>query len=200
MIQNYRINSVLLTSFLQGSEHMSILDIGCGINKYPFGKVTGMDIVDLPGVDIIHDMESFPYPFESESFDKIIMQHTLEHVSKENNTNIKIIEEIYRLLISNGLLIVEVPIGQWFNYDPTHKNYVGYWYWKYFSNDFPLNYYTNTRIELVKAELVGIHGLKYIEHLTLVFNWLYQKSPNGMERFINFINLDAAIKYTLRKV
>ena len=181
---------------------MEILDIGCGNNKFKrFGcHVTGIDIVDLPGVNIIHDMEQFPYPFNDSSFGKIIMQHSLEHVSKENYTNIKIIDEAHRLLIPQGQLIVEVPIGQWFNYDPTHKNYVGYWYWKYFSNDFPLNFYTKTRFKLIKVELVGIHGLKYIEYLTFMFNWLYQKSPEGMERFINFINLDAAIKYTLRKV
>lgn len=185
---------------LRRGDFIKTLDIGCGNNKYiGYGEIIGMDIVDLPGVDIIHDMGRFPYPFDDCLFDKIIMQHTLEHVSKENNTNIKIIEEVHRLLKPNGELIVEVPLGQWFNYDPTHKNYVGYWYWKYFSDDFPLNYYTDIRVELVKAELVGIHGLKYIEYLTFVFNWLYQRSPEGMERFISFINLDAAIKYTLRK-
>lgn len=179
---------------------MEILDIGCGTNKYPFGKVTGMDIVDLLGVDIIHDMESFPYPFESESFDEIIMQHSLEHVSKDNGANIKIIEEIHRLLKPNGILKVEVPIGQWFLYDPTHKNYVGYWYWKYFSVDFPLNFYSPARFKLVNAELVGLHGLKHIEVFTYLLNWFYQKTPNGTERLINFVNLDAAIRYDLVKV
>jgi SAM-dependent methyltransferase len=181
---------------------MKVLDIGCGKNKYKneLEIVTGMDKVPLPGVDVIHDMEQFPYTFADESFDKVIMQHSLEHVSKENMTNIKIIEEIHRILKPGGMLIVEVPIGQWFHYDPTHKNYVGYWYWKYFSSDFSLNFYTATRLELVKSDLVGIHGLKGIEHLTTIFNWLYQRTPNGIERFINFMNLDAAIRYELRKV
>jgi len=172
---------------------MKILDIGCGANKHAGSDVTGMDIVNLSGVDIIHNIEIFPYPFEKSSFDTVIMHHVLEHVTRTNGTNIKVIEEVHRLLKPHGKLVVDVPIGQWFYYDPTHKNYVGYWYWKYFSHDFPLNYYTHARFNLKYAELVGIHGIKYIEKLTPVFNKLYQLSPEGMERFINFINLDAAI-------
>jgi len=180
---------------------MEILDIGCGNNKYNNNSdhVIGMDKVDLPNVDVIHDMEQFPYPFNDCSFEKVIMHHSLEHVSKENNTNIKIIEEIHRILKTNGLLIVEVPIGQWFLYDPTHKNYVGVWYWKYFSHDFPFNYYSSVRFDLQSAELIGLHGIYRIEKLTSLFNWMYQKVPSSIERFINFVNLDIAVKYTLRK-
>lgn len=177
-----------------------ILDIGCGANKTKGDSVVGMDIIQLPDVDVIHDMEDIPYSFISGIFDTVVMNHVLEHVTRTNNTNVKIIEEVHRLLKPNGILIVEVPIGQWFHYDPTHKNYVGIWYWKYFSTSFPLNYYTDARFKLVSAELVGMHGVKHIEKLTPLFNHLYQVSHEGMERFINFINMDAAIKYTLRKV
>jgi len=182
---------------------MIILDIGCGNNKYKgdmHDTVTGLDKVALPGVDVIHDMEIFPYPFNTETFDKAIMQHSLEHVSRANRENIKIIEEVHRILKPSGTLIVEVPIGQWFYYDPTHTNYVGFWYWKYFSVDFPLNYYSNARFEMIRAELVGVHGLRHIEKFTSLLNLLYQKTPDGVERFINFINLDAAVRYTLKKM
>lgn len=179
---------------------MRTLDIGCGNNKYEGNvreTVIGMDKINLTGVNIIHDMEQFPYPFEDKTFNTVIMRHSLEHVSKDNN--IRIIEEVHRILSPGGLLSVEVPIGQWFHYDPTHKNYVGYWYWKYFSDNFPLNFYTKARFKLLNAELVGIHGIRYIDHLTFMFKWLYSRSPEGMERFINFMNLDAAVLYTLRK-
>jgi predicted SAM-dependent methyltransferase len=177
---------------------MKYLDIGCGNNKY-IGAI-GMDRVKLPGVDIVHDMESFPYPFEDNTFDKVIMQHVLEHVSKENMNNIKIIEEIYRILKPGGLLKVEVPIGQWFHFDPTHKNYVGRWYWSYFSEDFPLNYYTHARFELMESKVVGLHCVKGIEMFTPFLDKLYQITPNGIERLINFLNVDVAIKYELKKV
>lgn len=175
-----------------------ILDIGCGNNKYPCSL--GMDRVKLPSVDIIHDIEDFPYPFINNSFDTIVMQHVLEHVSKENMANIKIIEEAHRLLRPKGTLIVEIPLGPCFNFDPTHKNYVGYWYWNYFSEDFPLNYYTHARFKLKSAEIVGLHGIPKIEKLTKLANKAYQITPAGIERLICFLNMDMFVKYTLEKV
>ena len=124
----------------------------------------------------------------------------IKHVPRYKQYSIKIIEECYRLLKPNGTLLVEVPIGQWLMYDPTHVNYVGFWYWKYFSNDFPLNYYTDARFELVKADVVGLHGINGIKIFTGFVNRLYQKTPAGIERLINFLNLDIAVKYELRKV
>lgn len=181
------------------------LDIGCGNNKhkgkeYPgelqCERVIGLDIVDLPYVNIKHDMESFPYPIEDASFDNVVMHHSLEHVSKENMKNIKIIEEIHRLLKPEGILIVTVPIGHWFTYDPTHKNYVGYWYWKYFSTDFPLNYYTTARFKLIECKLIKI---SCFEKISPIFRHIYKISPTVAERMIGFLHLDAEVQYILKK-
>ena len=46
-----------------------ILDLGCGRNKVP-GAI-GLDLFPVPGVDVVHDLEAFPYPFENNSFDEI---------------------------------------------------------------------------------------------------------------------------------
>ena len=181
---------------------MKILDIGCGNNKYTgptSSTVIGMDIVSTPSVDLVHDMESFPYPFGPSSFDQVVMTHSLEHVSKENQTNIKIIEEIYRILRPNGLLIVQVPLGHSFNYDPTHKNPVPFWYWKYFSNKFYLNYYTHARFSLISSTLVSLHGLPLVSHLTAPFNTLYYLTPPGAERLLSFLHIDMEVQYILKK-
>lgn len=181
------------------------LDIGCGNNKhkrkeYPktldYERVIGLDIVDLPSVDVVHNMEEFPFPFPDEVFDNVIMHHSLEHVSKENNKNIKIIEEVHRLLKPDGTFIVDVPIGHWFTYDPTHKNYVGFWYWKYFSTDFPLNYYTTARFKLVECKLVKI---ACFEKISPIFRRIYKISPTMAERLIGIFHLDAEVQYTLKK-
>lgn len=44
-----------------------ILDVGCGPNKTP-GAV-GIDALPLEGVDVVHNLNQFPYPFESNHFE-----------------------------------------------------------------------------------------------------------------------------------
>lgn len=198
MIHGLLISWGLRILCLQGKDNMKILDIGCGNNKYP-GSI-GMDIAKLPCVDVLHNFDSFPYPFEDGSFNMIVMQHVLEHVGRENRHNIKIIEECHRILKDDGILEVEVPIGQFLLYDPTHVNYVGCWYWRYFSNDFPLNYYTHARFELIESHVVGLYGINVLSRFTKHLDTLYQKTPEGVERLINFLNLDMCVRYTLRKI
>ena len=54
-----------------------VLDLGCGPHKLP-GAV-GIDLQQLPGVDVVHNLDIFPYPFEANSFDEVHCYHVLEH-------------------------------------------------------------------------------------------------------------------------
>ncbi|MBT6940020.1 MAG: class I SAM-dependent methyltransferase [Candidatus Marinimicrobia bacterium] len=100
---------------------MKILDLGCGENKVP--NSIGLDNVQLPGVDVEHDLLDFPYPFENESIDKIYLRHVIEHFTIEN-INL-ILNECNRLLRKDALLIITVPhvfsISAFI--DPTHRSY-----------------------------------------------------------------------------
>lgn len=55
------------------------LDIGCGANKQ-VGFV-GMDVRELEGVDIVHNLEKFPYPLPDESCSMVVASHVLEHMN-----------------------------------------------------------------------------------------------------------------------
>ena len=100
---------------------MKIIDLGCGKNKVP--NSIGLDNVQLPGVDVEHDLLNFPYPFENESIDKIYLRHVIEHFTIEN-INL-ILNECNRLLRKDALLIITVPhvfsISAFI--DPTHRSY-----------------------------------------------------------------------------
>ena len=100
---------------------MKILDLGCGEKKVP--NSIGLDNVQLPGVDVEHDLLDFPYPFENESIDKIYLRHVIEHFTIEN-INL-ILNECNRLLRKDALLIITVPhvfsISAFI--DPTHRSY-----------------------------------------------------------------------------
>ena len=100
---------------------MKILDLGCGENKVP--NSIGLDNVQLPGVDVEHDLLNFPYPFENESIDKIYLRHVIEHFAIENINFI--MNECNRILKNDGLLVITVPhvfsISAFI--DPTHRSF-----------------------------------------------------------------------------
>lgn len=54
------------------------LDIGCGENKQP--GFVGMDYRALPGVDIVHNVELFPWPLPDESVVVALCSHLIEHL------------------------------------------------------------------------------------------------------------------------
>ena len=73
---------------------------------------------NIVGVDIIHNLESFPYPFEDSIFDEILCQDVLEHVEY-----IDVLRELHRILKPGGIIKIRVPHYSSFRnfVDPTHK-------------------------------------------------------------------------------
>jgi 2-polyprenyl-3-methyl-5-hydroxy-6-metoxy-1,4-benzoquinol methylase len=96
-------------------EGRRILDIGCGRNKLP--GATGLDYLDLPGVDIISDL-SKRLPFEDSEFDVVHSNQVLEHVPNM----IGLIGEVHRILKPGGIMFARVPHfrSSWAAVDPTH--------------------------------------------------------------------------------
>lgn len=60
-------------------EKANVLDVGSGGLRRAAHVVT-MDILKLEETDIIHDANNYPWPFEENTFDYIIMSNVLEHV------------------------------------------------------------------------------------------------------------------------
>jgi len=72
----------------------------------PLEGFTNVDIRDLPGVDIVHDIVSLPM-FEDDSVDEIRVSHAIEHLSSDKI--MKALEEWYRILKPGGLLRIYCP-------------------------------------------------------------------------------------------
>jgi predicted SAM-dependent methyltransferase len=113
-----------------------LLDIGCGNNKQE--GFTGMDKRDLPGVDIVHDLEVFPWPIETASYATVTGSHIFEHIKPW--LVIDFMNEIHRILIPMGQLALSMPYGWSKGYiqDPTHCNPANEVTWQYFDPDYEL--------------------------------------------------------------
>lgn len=95
------------------------LDLGCGQNKKA-GDYIGVDFVPGDGIDIVHDLTTFPYPWEDSSVDEIHCSHFFEHLSGKER--IGFMNECYRILKPGKQLICITPY--WTSVrasqDPTH--------------------------------------------------------------------------------
>lgn len=85
------------------------LNVGCGGDIKP--GYTNVDFRALPGVDVVHDLTVFPWPFPDESAEEILLLDVLEHFPYRLTP--LILMECFRILIPSELadahLIVQVP-------------------------------------------------------------------------------------------
>ncbi len=95
------------------------LDAGCGARKLP-GAV-GMDRLPLAGVAIVHDFDQTPWPIESNSFDLVFMNHSLEHA----HDVVAAMNEVHRVLKPTGRVVIQVPYFRSVDAygDPTHQHF-----------------------------------------------------------------------------
>lgn len=95
------------------------LDLGCGNRKLP--GATGIDSLSLPAVDIVHDLDVFPWPLADASYDLVFANHYLEHA----DNLVRVMEEIHRILAPGGRLVVQVPYFRSLDAvtDPTHRHF-----------------------------------------------------------------------------
>ncbi|VVB69340.1 Methyltransferase domain protein [uncultured archaeon] len=127
---------------------MNVLDVGCGRNKVP-GAI-GIDIASLPGVDVVYDLNKFPWPFEDNCFDMIHCYHYLEHTEDV----ISVMEEFFRILKQGGKLLIRVPHYSsriaWV--DPTHKRAFSLGSFDYYGTN-EHDYYSKARFAVIKKRI-----------------------------------------------
>ena len=98
------------------------LNLGCGEKRLP-----GYINVDKFGTpDIKHDLESFPWPWETNSVSDILLIHVLEHLGKDVDIYFGIFKEMYRICNHGAKIKIIVPHfrHQFFYDDPTHVRVV----------------------------------------------------------------------------
>ena len=96
------------------------LNLGCG-NKILEGYVN-VDKFEYYQCNIVHDLEKFPYPFEQDSVDEILLKHVLEHIGQDPDVFNGVIKELYRISKNQALIDITVPHPRHDDFlaDPTH--------------------------------------------------------------------------------
>jgi len=86
-------------------------------------QVIGIDNDPRSGADVIHDLNQFPYPLESGSFDLIILQDILEHLEDVP----KVLKEVHRVAREGALVRIRLPhYSSYYTFnDPTHRQHLG---------------------------------------------------------------------------
>lgn len=132
------------------------LDLGCGSTKR--AGFIGVDGKNLPGVDIVVDLEEGLSFLPDECVDTIYSSHFFEHVE-----NLELLMgECFRVLKREGRMEVRVPhfSNPYFYSDYTHRRFFGLYTFHYFAatenqlvRKVP-NFYTDVRFRVLSQRLI----------------------------------------------
>lgn len=68
-----------------------------------------------------HDLKTFPWPIDDNSYDLVICQHVMEHLPE----TVKTLEEFNRIVAPGGKIFIETPHYTWFetyrHLEPAHR-------------------------------------------------------------------------------
>jgi len=182
------------------------LDVGCGDRKRQ--GYLGMDIVSLPNVDIMHDMNITPWPFENNIFEEIIFDDVLEHSKKL----LEILSEVYRVSVNGATIKISLPHFSSDNMysDPTHTTFFSSRSFNYF--DKSLNYKHSFYLPEVNFKIIKsyISFRQYFMHTGkrpffnplkwIGIEWLVNKNKRIYERFFCWIFPAAELYFELKVI
>lgn len=101
------------------TENRKILNLGCG--RVPLKGAINHDIERHSShVDVVHDLNVLPWPWNDEAFDMVVSRSVFEHLDIDLLASM---DETWRILKPDGIAVVKVPYWRhdrcWD--DPTHR-------------------------------------------------------------------------------
>lgn len=108
---------------------MARLNLGVGSRPDHAPDVINVDRNPLPGVQVVHDLDVHPWPFDAGAFDDVRALHVYEHVADP----IGFMAECHRVMVAGARLLIIVPHYQSENAftDPTHVRFCTTRTWDY---------------------------------------------------------------------
>ena len=127
------------------------LNLGCGSDR--LDGFVNVDLVNLHGVDVVHDLDVLPWPFDDDSVEGIVAQDVFEHVADP----VGFMTESHRVLEPGRDLAIRVPHFRHQDAftDPTHRRYCTPNTWDYWIPGTPLFASHNAAYGGISFELVN---------------------------------------------
>ena len=112
------------------------LNLGCGTRKIP--EWINVDKTAACEPDVLHDLETFPWPWEDDSVEEIALVHVLEHLNGGEEQYKRLWQEIYRICKPDAAVVVQCPHPRHEDFlnDPTHVRAVTPVQFSLFSREF----------------------------------------------------------------
>lgn len=150
---------------------MKILDLGCGPKTKKPGAI-GLDKRPAPHVDVVHDLNVYPYPFPDNEFDWIEMSHIIEHIDRP----LHLMNEVHRIAKNGATIRIITPhYSSQLSYgDLEHFHHFGY-----------ITFLTlqNTGLFKIKKHKLWFTDLYKVLGISVLANWF----PRRWEKYLAFI-------------
>lgn len=179
------------------------LNIGCGshiINDY-----INLDFINNSWVDVVHNLEKYPYPFEDNTFEEIICNHILEHLNDLGS----VINELWRISKPWWIIKIKSPYALWYIYfwDPSHKTPICYRTFENYNIDNPFiniyltNFWSKARFKILKRKIIFSEMVKIWNFRILSFmDFFINLFPKIYERLFCFILPSEVIEIELKVI
>jgi predicted SAM-dependent methyltransferase len=164
------------------------LDLACGQRKKE--GFLGVDREKIEGVDIVHDLTQYPWPFEDNSVYEIHCSHYVEHVVDL----VSFMNECYRILKPLGVMTIYCPYYSseraW--QDPTHVRAITMNTFRYFDRQWAK--------DIVMDHYMGECDFEVVSVVPLINNEWKGRADEAIQWAMkHYINVVDDLQVVLRK-
>jgi SAM-dependent methyltransferase len=159
------------------------LNLGCG-KDLKKGYIN-LDKGRAPGVDIVHDLDKYPWPFKDNYFDEVYARDVIEHVKDL----FRAMMEIKRVCRNNAIVRIIVPY--WHSSGAFYPNH------NYFFNIDSMKFFTEE-----KRGYDSYYGFR-MEKIKLIpskIGWLILPFPVPKKMFPNVLNFRHLMSYLFGEI
>ncbi len=132
------------------SADLKVLNLGCGLKRLP--DALNLDLRASTGADVVHDLNSIPWPLPDSQFETVLLGDSLEHLKDIVAT----MEEIHRVCVNGAVVRITTPHFSSSNSftDPTHLHHLSYFSFDYFTGEHDFDFYSEKRFRRRQTEII----------------------------------------------